>query len=162
MKLHNGQTYDLVNLETKERGRFTIHDLLTHKSQYIVYGTLAAHEVRVFRGVQGSKERASCPVVLPGESGVTVAKFVDQLGGLPLAFRQGADLLFLVNMQSIPGFWAGSQSREDLLQKSRKVIDLFHEWKKLGEQMPLWFRQLRQEAKAGQGKNGGSGSGLLI
>ena len=155
MQLGSGHTYDLVNLATDQRGRFTVHDLYNYKGQMIVYGTLAPHQVRVVRGVKSVKERPSCPVVLPNESGPTIAKFVDQLNGLPLAFRDGQDLVFLVNMQGLPGFWESSKmDRESLLDKSRKVIDLYHDWKRLGEVMPLWFRDLRMNARAGRGQNG--------
>ena len=140
MKLGPGRVYDVVNMSTKERARLEVHELYQYEGQYIVYATKPTHQVRVFRGVVTAPGRPSCFVVLPGESTANIAWLVGILNGLPLALREGGELLYIVNKGRVAGVWDGTvKNREAMLKENRRVVDLYLEWKRTG-QLPAWFR----------------------
>ncbi len=145
MRLKRGEQYTLMNLATSERAELVVQELLEYQGQYIVWGRVLAHQVRVFRGVITVPERPCSFVVLPHESGENIQRLVRILGGLPLAIVETPHLYYIVNMGRVPGIWNGEQTYDAHMQKCRKVIELYHDWRRLGA-LPAWFQLLRAAA----------------
>ena len=147
MKLSAQTEVAIINMVTKEKAQFYITDLLERDGQYICYGETKLHGVRFARGNVLVHGRPGCFVVLPKETASNIAKLVSVLAGLPLAVVDGTDVLFILNMGRLPGFWDGQlYDKEKMIEHAAKMIDIYLEWKTLGR-LPQWFIDLRNKGR---------------
>ena len=134
MNLVAGEILTIRNMSTGEEARFHLHDLHEYRDQLICYATKLPHEVRAFRGIIPVKSRRSSWVILPRESPYRTMRLVEILKGLPLAVRDGEDLLYVVNTDSDSKVWGGPlKDRDDHLEKCRRVIDEYYRLKAAGD-----------------------------
>ena len=149
MKLTTGSTVIVRNLGSGDWGYLDIIDLYNYKGQYVVYGVTQAREVHVVRGVFPVKARPSCFAVLVDETKENISYLVKLLKGEPLIIIQGSDILYILNMGRLKGFWDGRTNDKDgMVQHAQKMIDLYQDWKRLGH-LPRWFLDLKAEAQSG-------------
>jgi len=100
--------------------------------------------------------------VLPNEKADAIGKLVNILGGMPLAFVQdetfvigdmrlqgpGLDLLYVVNMGRLKGFWDGDiYNKDKMIEGGKRMIDLYWDWKEAGYRLPQWFVDIKNKAR---------------
>ncbi len=125
---------------------FVIHELSEYKGQYIVFASKMPHQQHVFlHGFETIPERAACFVLLPNETDGRRVEFTNELRGHPLFLQQGPDRLLIINWRSTLADIANGATNDkaELLERGRKVIDLYDEWRHAGYVMPLAFKVLR-------------------
>lgn len=162
MKLQAQTSVIMVDLITGEQASFYISELMEYKQQYIVYGETKSHQAKTYRGIVDLRGRPARCVVLPSEKAETIGKLVNILGGRPLAFIQdetfvigdmrlsgpGVDLLYVLNMGTLKGFWDGDiYDKANMIEGGKRMIDLYWDWKGAGYKLPQWFVDIRNKAR---------------
>ena len=150
MKFAVNAQYHARNMTTREEAPYTVYDLFSIGSAYLLYGELHAHTVWLpgSHGIINVPRRASCFPIFPLGSTTDVLRFVDELSGLPLMLRDGNDLVVAINMKEVSGFGKVGKSKDAMLDRGQKLVQLWEDWLRLQRRMPVWFKDLQVNAKA--------------
>lgn len=162
MRIIPGSVYDIMVLHQPQGTpsnlpRFVCEDVYEVDGQYMVIGRKPVHQQEIYSsGFQDIPERLSCFVILPGADAVEIARVVELLKGFPLALKEGADLLFIVNWATrVPGISDGhSNDRDVLLGRARKVVEVCLHLREKGKPPP-WFEQAKIRDALTSGRENG-------
>lgn len=155
--IKSGQKYRMVNrYALAEPAWFTPHEVFGRQGQLVVFGTLEAHRLLVPSTMgQVFPEVACCFPLFPRQPGFLVMKLMSQLNSPPLFLEvDGPEAIYLPNGDRhqvgegkyIPILAVNRKvqprSKEVMLERATQLIQVYLEWKHLGEKVPFWFRDI--------------------
>ena len=145
-----GGPYTIHNMATRQEARLEVHDIFAYRGATILYGSKkrAGLWVPSAFGHRETPEGPACFPLFLAEQHTSVTDLVDRLRSLPLWLvlpdDSGLPILSVENAHKILGGQQGN--RDDMIERSQKLIDLFLEWRRT-KVIPERFRLQRDLAR---------------
>lgn len=155
MYITNGSTLIVQHVRTREKFHFIVGEIIEYRAAHVLYGEGAAHEIWVpaTHGRVLIPARASVLALLLKEKAAPLLRFIEAAKGLPWVVQDGEKGYPVLNMERLAGVHPGL-GKEAMLKRAFGTVDLFQEWKGLGEHFPVWFIEARAKAKTDLWKPG--------
>ena len=155
MKLQINHQYQLIDLASPQGlpghpPQLRLTEILEYRGQWVIVGEKLLHQQHIFiHGFETIPVSLACCVVLPNDIPGNVHRLSTALNGRELALRDiDGTLLPIVNWAARLGslWWSDGaiKTRDELVKRALKVVDLYHEWRINGE-WPKWFVEAKNK-----------------
>ena len=163
MKISPHDMLEIRNTATLQSAKVEVLEIYSYNGQVILFGERRRYDIWVPSrwGHQQPPPGPTCFPIFPAEPAGNIVKLRDQLNSLPLylifpseglmtnSAGQAEQFVPILSLQDGHIVLGGERyDKNDMIERSRKLIDLYFEWLDHGETVPEKIRLAQDAVKA--------------